>query len=258
MKCTENNTGTHLTWSVNVSNSDFSNSYHYLYFENENDKTQHYYSARFRVHNPDSIDDYSQTAPAVVTRNPGLVLQARATISSLVGPSNTTVGITGAANITTAAFVFVGLSEGAKIGIGVGVPLGVLAFAGLIFFIFWRKERRARVARGDEEPPGILNLAGGVYSPENIPFPSFLSGDGRAEPVVDEKSTAQAEQEQALRKDKVKIPKRSAGRNPNTSYVSIEQRLEMSGIGMAPQKSKKGKEREIDTGISRPGNQGHR
>ena len=165
--------------------------------------------------------------------------------------------MTGAANISTAAYVFIGLTEGAKIGIGVGIPLGVLVFASLCFFVFWRKQRQARAARGEEELPSVLNLAGRVYSPEDIPVPSFLGGDGQAEPDADEKPMAPLEQQPVPCKDKIKIPKRGAGRNPNTGYASIEQRLEMSEIGKIPQKTNKGNGRATDTGVFNPGNPGH-
>jgi hypothetical protein len=35
------------------------------------------------------------------------------------------------------------LSKGAIVGIGVGVPLGVLALAALAFFLWWRKRKGA-------------------------------------------------------------------------------------------------------------------
>ena len=157
--------------------------------------------------------------------------------------------MTGAANISTAAFVFEGLSEGAKVGIGVGVPLGVLAFAGLVVLLYRRNVRRARYARGEEEPPGVLNLAGGDYSPENIPVPSFLGGD-TIEAVPDEKSTPQADQQPARPKDKTKLPKRGTGGIPAMGYLSIEQQLEMNGVAKPPPKKKKGKERATDSGKS--------
>lgn len=45
-----------------------------------------------------------------------------------------------------------GLSSGAKIGIGVGVPLGVLALAAIVFFLLWRRRQMRTRPMGYEQP----------------------------------------------------------------------------------------------------------
>ena len=48
-----------------------------------------------------------------------------------------------------------GLSTGAKVGIGVGVPLGIIAFAGLAAIIFLRRRTRGAEQTLPERSEGV-------------------------------------------------------------------------------------------------------
>ena len=185
----ENNTGNSLTWAVNVNNSDSSQPYYYLYFENEDDNSQHYYSALFRIDNPVNAES-TATAAATVTITPSPTLQASKStdgattviITKAITPSPTTassimttasasstgtVGAAGASSTGTVTDASSGLSQSAKIGIGVGVPLGVLLLVGLAVIAVWSSWRHSRAAKGDSETPGIHHGpgSGGYVNP---------------------------------------------------------------------------------------------
>lgn len=56
-----------------------------------------------------------------------------------------------------------GLSTGAKIGLGVGIPLGVLLIAAVAFIIFWRRRRANAAAAGPAVGPEGSPSAGQAY-----------------------------------------------------------------------------------------------
>ncbi|MCJ1256418.1 Mucin-12 [Lignoscripta atroalba] len=84
----QNNSGSDFTWPVNVNNSGSASPFYYLYFENQDDNTQHYYSALFKVVNPVNAEQTS-TAPATVTITPTPVI-----LGSAITQGGTTVIIT--------------------------------------------------------------------------------------------------------------------------------------------------------------------
>ncbi|MCJ1384644.1 hypothetical protein MMC17_007762 [Xylographa soralifera] len=196
----QNNTGSSLTWAVNVNNSDSSQPYYYLYFENEDDNSQHYYSALFRIDNPVDAES-TATAAATVTITPSPTLQASkstggattiivtkaitpspTTASSLVTTAlaslTSTIGAAGASSTGQVTDDSSGLSQSAKIGIGVGVPLGVLLLVGLAVIAVWSSWRHSRAAKRDSETPGIYHGAGtGGYVNPGIP-PTLAAGYG--------------------------------------------------------------------------------
>jgi len=189
----QNNTDNSLTWAVNVNNSDSSQPYYYLYFENEDDNSQHYYSALFRIDNPVNAES-TATAAATVTITPSPTLQASkstggattviitkaitpspTTTSSLITTASASVTNTlGAAKASSTGKVTngsSGLSQSAKIGIGVGVPLGVLLLVALAIIAVWSSWRHSRAAKGDTETPGTYHGGGsGGYGNPGIPL----------------------------------------------------------------------------------------
>ena len=177
---------------MNVNNSDSSQPYYYLYFENEDDNSQHYYSALFRIDNPVDAES-TATAAATVTITPSPTLQASKStggattviITKAITPSpttasshKTTASAAAASSTGEATNDSSGLSQSAKIGIGVGVPLGVLLLVGLAVIAVWSSWRHSRAAKGDSEISGFQHGTGsGEYGNPGMP-PALANGYG--------------------------------------------------------------------------------
>ena len=136
-----------------MNNSGSTSPYHYLYFENVADNSQHYYSALFRVNDQGNANSSTAAATVIVTKAITLSPTAAATTSTNSADSSGSTG----------------LSRSAKIGIGVGVPLGILFFIGLAFLAVWSSWRHSRAAKRDATLPGISNLDNDGYAIDNVP-----------------------------------------------------------------------------------------
>jgi hypothetical protein len=181
----ENNTGSSFTWAVNVNNSDSTSPYYYLYFENEDDNTENYYSALFRV---DAAVDAASTLAATTTVTPTPSLQASQTTlaggstvflthvitQSATVASSRTAAATSSSATSTATDTAVGLSTGAKVGLGVGIPLGIIALIAAACIIIWAAKRSSRAGRMTQNGPGVytgMNNSGShVYVNNTIPM----------------------------------------------------------------------------------------
>ncbi|MCJ1401188.1 hypothetical protein MMC11_004400 [Xylographa trunciseda] len=249
----QNNTGSSLTWAVNVNNSDSSQPYYYLYFENENDNSQHYYSALFRIDNPVNAES-TATAAATVTITPSPTLQASKStkgattviITKAITPSPTiasslittasasstsTVGAAGASstgNISQDSSS--GLSQSAKIGIGIGVPLGVLLLVGLAVIAVWSSWRHSRAAKGDSETPGMHHGAG-IDRYANPGMPSTIAAGYNG-------------QHSAYDQHAEKLEKQGVH-----GYAPVPQPNEVSGVHELPQNTTE--PQELDTNASK-------
>jgi hypothetical protein len=65
------------------------------------------------------------------------------------------------------------LSTGAKIGIGIGIPLAVIAVGVMAFFLFWRRRRSKQVAQTEEE----YKVPGQIGEPTNAGVVQELQGN---------------------------------------------------------------------------------
>ena len=159
---------------MNVNDSGSSSPFYYLYFENEYNNTEHYYSALFRVNDGTKGSVSTSTAPASITVTPTPKVQASQTTigtatavitelitplpqtseRSIIKPSaaqtvrSTTSAASGASSTRESNSVAHGLSQGSKVGIGVGVSLGIIAVAGLALLSMLRS-RRCTTGGGD-------------------------------------------------------------------------------------------------------------
>lgn len=72
-----------------------------------------------------------------------------------------------------------GLSKSAKLGIGIGVPLAVLALIGLAVLAVWSSWRHSRAAEGVPKlPPFVQRPSSSVYRSYGPPSPTTTAGYG--------------------------------------------------------------------------------
>lgn len=78
------------------------------------------------------------------------------------------------------------MPPGAKIAIGVCVPVGVLLIAAL-FFTIWRRRKKARAGTSDTPPPGrrIPDLKGSEFQSELDPSAGIIPGSAEAPLEID-------------------------------------------------------------------------
>ncbi|MCJ1313214.1 hypothetical protein MMC25_006891 [Agyrium rufum] len=166
-----NITDDYFEWIVNVNNSGSANNTEYYYF--------------FLAQTSNTSNYVTSDAIQLVPTNLGPVTTSLATTAEQTAVPTTVLRFTSEVTVTATSIVTItlppsagtslsssgGLSEGAKIAIGVVIPVAVIVIAGALYFWWFRTRKRRATTQTTPEAAGHnANLQGGEFHEEGRKF----------------------------------------------------------------------------------------